>query len=117
MVLEAHMEQYRWGARFANYTGLPTVLGWPWHQIQQRTAYDFAVFERADHVTEIYNTTDVDRALDLMRRYDVFYVIVGDLERTVYSPEGLDKFEMLVDEGRALQVFTNQGVSIYQRLW
>ena len=43
VVLEAHNEQYSWSSRISNYTGLPTVLGWPWHQIQQRMKYDYAV--------------------------------------------------------------------------
>ena len=114
VVLEAHMEQYRWGSRIAIYTGLPTVLGWPWHQIQQRTDYDFAIFQRANHVSEIYNTTDVTRAVELLRRYDVQFVVVGDLERAVYDDQGLGKFERMLGEGLALQVFANQGVSIYQ---
>jgi uncharacterized membrane protein len=117
VVLEAHMEQYRWGSRIAVYTGLPTVLGWPWHQIQQRTDYDFAIYQRANHISEMYNTTSVTRAVELLRLYDVQYVVVGDLERAVYDQQGLNKFERMVDEGLALRVFENQGVSIYQRVW
>ena len=56
VVLEAHMEQYRWGGRFANYTGLPTILGWPWHQTQQRLAYGRQVGERADDVRLAYES-------------------------------------------------------------
>ena len=117
VVLEAHMEQYRWGSRIAIYTGLPTVLGWPWHQFQQRTAYDFAIFQRADDIAEIYNTTDVTRALDLLRTYQVGYMVVGDLERAVYEAGGLNKFQLMEEQGLLRQVFQNQGVSIYQRAW
>ena len=112
VVLEAHLEQYRWGARIANYTGLPTVLGWPWHQIQQRTAYSFTIQQRAQDVREMYETTDVGRALELLRQYRVRYVVVGDLERITYAVGGLRKFETL-----GQKVFENQGTAIYKARW
>ena len=103
------MEQYRWGARIANYTGLPTVLGWPWHQIQQRTAYSSTIQERARDVREMYETIDVERTLELLRQYRVKYVVIGDLERITYPGEGLRKFDEL-----AKKVFDNQGTAIYE---
>ncbi|MCH8296611.1 MAG: glycosyltransferase family 39 protein [Chloroflexi bacterium] len=112
VVLEAHLEQYRWGARIANYTGLPTVLGWPWHQTQQRMAYSSTIPERAEDIREMYETTDVERALDLLRQYRVKYVVVGDLERIIYAADGLRKFENL-----ARKVFENQGTTIYEGRW
>ena len=114
VVLEAHTEAYRWGARIANYTGLPTVLGWPWHQRQQREDYEHAIFERAERVREIYETTDVVRTQELLSQYGVKYVVVGELERLYYPEAGLGKFEDLADEGLVRLVFQNQGVSIYE---
>ena len=109
VVLEAHLEQYRWGARIANYTGLPTVLGWPWHQIQQRTAYSSTIQERARDVREMYETIDVERTLELLRQYRVKYVVIGDLERITYPGEGLRKFDEM-----AKKVFDNQETAIYE---
>ncbi|MDA1127626.1 MAG: DUF2298 domain-containing protein [Chloroflexi bacterium] len=112
VVLEAHLSQYRWGARIANYTGLPTVLGWPWHQTQQREAYSFAIQERARDIREMYETTDVERALELLRGYRVRYVVLGDLERITYQADGLGKFEEL-----GQKVFENKGTAIYESRW
>jgi YYY domain-containing protein len=114
VVLEAHNEQYRWSARISVYTGLPTVLGWPWHQIQQRAPYEHAVRERADRVREMYNTTDLARAEALLRQYEVRYIVVGELERTYYSPAGLQKFEAMAEQGLVEPVFGNPGVVIYR---
>jgi uncharacterized membrane protein len=112
VILEAHLSQYRWGGRFANYTGLPTVIGWPWHQIQQRTDYAFAIQDRAEDVREMYETVDEQQALLLLQKYNVKYVVVGDLERIAYPVDGLQKFENL---GR--KVFENQGTAIYESNW
>ncbi len=114
VILEAHLEQYRWGSRIANYTGLPTVLGWPWHQIQQRGPYSDEVYDRAWDVRLIYDTGNLNLAKDLLSQYQVRFVIVGDLERTLYSAEGLAKFDIMVQEGDAVLKFDNGHVAIYQ---
>ena len=117
VVLEAHNEQYHWSARISIYTGLPTVLGWPWHQIQQRMKYHHAVQDRIDDVTEMYSTPDVERSLDILRRYQVEYVVVGDLERVYYPAPGLEKFDAMARDGLAQVVYENPGVKIYRALW
>jgi len=117
VVLEAHGEQYHWNARIAIYTGLPTVLGWPWHQTQQRTPYSKGVFQRAAHITEMYNTIDQDRAEELMRGYQVKYIVLGELERIYYQEPGLAKFALMEEQGRLVQVFENSGVTVYRTSW
>ena len=114
VVLEAHMEQYRWGGRIANYTGLPTVLGWPWHQIQQRHGYRDQIGVRADHIRQAYETTDVNLALDLMERYEVSFVVVGDLERLNYSERGLAKFDEMAEAGLLSKVYANEKTAIFR---
>ena len=116
VVLEAHYLQYHWASRISSYTGLPTVLGWPWHQIQQRQAYAAGVGTRARHVKEIYETSDVRRAVKLLETYEVSYVVVGGPERAYYTAEGLDKFPQMVAAGRAELVFTNPDLQIYRIL-
>jgi len=117
VVLEAHGDQYHWNARIANYTGLPTVLGWPWHQIQQRLGYRDEIPRRASHVAEIYNTTDVERAQELMWRYDISYVVLGELERIYYQDPGLRKFPIMAEQGLLREVYSGGGVVIYHTTW
>ena len=114
VVLEAHMEQYRWGSRFAIYTGLPTVIGWPWHQTQQRLDYDDQIEVRARDVRIAYQSTDSHAAESVMGRYGVSYVIVGDLERLNYGEEGLAKFDSMADAGMIELVFENLGTKIFR---
>ena len=122
VVLEAHNEQYNWSSRIADYTGLPTVLGWPWHQIQQRMEYErreynYPVGERRADVNEMYSTQDMERALELLKSYEVEYVVVGLLEQVYYPAAGLRKFDSMAGGGMARLVYQNEGVKIYRGLW
>jgi len=93
VIVEANQVEYHWGSRYTVYTGLPGVVGWNWHQRQQRNLTPHAwVFERVEGVHNFYNSTDLGAARDFIRNYDVEYIIVGGVERAKYDPEGLEKF-------------------------
>jgi uncharacterized membrane protein len=115
VILEGHTPEYRWGGRYSINTGLPAVLGWNWHQRQQRAAADEQeVWVRASDVANIYNTWNISLAESLLQKYRVRYIVVGPLERIYYEPEGLDKFEQMVRNGKLEAVFRNEGVTIYE---
>jgi uncharacterized membrane protein len=85
--------QYTWLGRFSIYTGLPDVVGWEWHQIQQRLMFSDTVRARGVEEDVFYTTTDASLAQDFLRKYNVRYIIVGQLERAKYVGDGLSKFE------------------------
>jgi len=94
VIVEGHTSEYRWGARYTIYTGLPAVIGWNWHQRQQRALTpDTWVFNRVAEVNDFYNTADLDQARKFIDKYDVRYIIVGQMEHIYYPPGGLLKFE------------------------
>jgi YYY domain-containing protein len=114
VIVEAHLTEYRWGTRYTIYTGLPGVVGWNWHQRQQRTLLPESwVWDRVNAIGEFYETTDLDYAIDFLNRYDVSFIVVGQLERAKYSPDGIVKFEaqngILWNE-----VFRDRDTVIYQ---
>ncbi len=115
VVLEGNTPTYRWGGRVSIYTGLPSVVGWEWHQEQQRWDYRWAVGQRIEDVHTIYRTTDATEALELLRRYRVRYVYLGQLERLYYPGAGLDKFEGGLS-GVLRKVYQNEQVAIYEVL-
>jgi uncharacterized membrane protein len=115
VILEGRADQYQWGSRISIYTGLPTILGWHWHQTQQRPTDTYSVDGRRAIVEEIYNTTSPTRAMNMIRNYSVKYVIVGELERTRYSADGLAKFDAL-DGSELMLAYQNPGVKIYEVL-
>jgi uncharacterized membrane protein len=92
VIVEANCPEYHWCTRFTIYTGLPGVVGWNWHQRQQRTLTPMLVEKRVTEVGLFYSTTDAQEAMDFVRRYNVRYIIVGQLERAQYPAQGLAKF-------------------------
>ncbi|MPZ47848.1 MAG: phospholipid carrier-dependent glycosyltransferase [Dehalococcoidia bacterium] len=112
-IVEGRTDLYRWGSRFSIYTGLPTVLGWDWHEKQQRGELAFMIDERAAQVEAFYANPEQGQARRFLQRYNVEYVILGQLERAYYPIEGLRKFESGL--GGALEIaYSNPGLTIYR---
>ena len=80
VILEATGDPYSYFARFSSNTGLPTVLGWANHEGLWR-GHDNMVMQRRDHVMRIYSATTLAEVQPLLDRYNVRYIVVGDLER------------------------------------
>jgi YYY domain-containing protein len=116
VIVEGRTPLYRWGGRVSIYTGLPTVLGWDWHQRQQRCGASpcTALDARIRDVHLIYASPDAAEALRLLREYDVTYLYVGELERNYYSISGLTKFQDMEAQGKLSVVYKNQEVTVYQ---
>jgi len=111
VIAEAALPYYREGGlRVASYTGLPTLLGA--HQSEQR--YDWQVGERDGEARDFFNTPDIDRALQLIRKLRISYIYIGQLECTVYDAAGLAKFERMTEEGYMDLVYENERVKIYR---
>jgi uncharacterized membrane protein len=86
VIVEANLPPYQWGSRFTIYTGLPGVLGWDWHQRQQRLdAGDAQITQRENEISDFYLTLSRSEALAFLVGYDVRYVVVGRLERVEYG--------------------------------
>ncbi len=106
-VLEAIGNSWSPFSRISSSTGLPTVLGWPWHEQQWRGSRE--LFEgREEDVRMIYDTLDVSEALRLIDKYDIRYVVVGQREKASYGTQGLLKFAQFADT-----VFSQDYVTIY----
>ncbi len=102
-------------ARIAMYTGLPTIIGWDWHQRQQRAVVPpTMVSDRIADVTTLYNTADIAQAVNILDRYDVGYVYVGTLEKAYSLPEGLAKFDQMAEAGLLSPVYQDAYARIFE---
>lgn len=116
VIVEANTPEYRhWGTRYTIYTGLPGVIGWNWHQRQQRALTpDTWVWDRIGEVQSFYTTTNVEDANAFLRQYNVQYIILGQLERIYYDGPGLAKFAEL--EGAMWDKVYEEGETVIYRV-
>jgi YYY domain-containing protein len=114
--LEGATDQYRWTPRVALYTGNPVVVGWEWHQMQQRGvggAEPARVRARIADVRDMYSNTSVSQFTAKLDEYAVEYIYLGPAERLYYPGAGLDKFESMIGDTLDV-VFSNGDVTIYK---
>lgn len=114
VIIEGSVGEYRWGNRFSIYTGLPGVIGWNWHQRQQRAMQPGdLVYSRVEDVNLFYATEDIDMTKELIAKYGLKYIVVGQLERAIYPDAGMAKFAE--QEGLLWDtVYSSEGTKIFQ---
>lgn len=111
IVLENSAMLYSYGSRISTYTGLSTLVGWPFHELQWRGYLDEQeVWKPWNATNRIYQTTDPVEAEALLKQYNVKYVFVGQIENGTsplysniaefarYSPESLAKFSKFMKQ-------------------
>ena len=129
-IVEGWQTQYRWTSRISIHTGLPTVIGWDGHQSQQRNLQNFnrLIVNRVNNVKALYDTTDIQEAMNLIEFYDIEYIVVGTFERITYNDilparpsseieaertmrhglsPGLAKFDRMVEQGLLEVAYSN----------
>ena len=99
VIVEGVTDLYMWGNRISINTGLPAVIGWDWHQKQQRANYTRSIESRIFDVKNFYLTGSTEKAIEFLDKYRVKYVVVGELERRIYNKVGILKFEKMESLG------------------
>jgi YYY domain-containing protein len=106
VVMEASGDPYSEFARISSHTGIPTVMGWANHEGLWRS--DSAEVEaRKAQVKLFYTTPNAAVAAEILQRYGVTHVVIGDMERRTYgSNPALAEFPFLypkiISEGTAV---------------
>lgn len=113
VIVEGVTPTYRWGGRVSIHTGLPTVIGWKWHQEQQRWGQRELVSERIRDVEAIYSEPEL--ASNLLDKYGVEYVYIGQVEELYYPAEGIESLRSGL-KGKLQPVYISEHVDIMKVL-
>jgi uncharacterized membrane protein len=106
VVAEAIGGSYSGYARVSTLSGQSTLLGWPGHESQWRGGYEEQGSRQGDLET-LYATADWQLASEIISRYDIRYIFVGNLERG--RPLQEEKFQL-----HLRLVFQQGNVTIYE---
>jgi len=107
VIAEAASECYTYGGRFAALTGNPTIVGWACHEVQWRGNGE----ELARRITDL-KMLYTNPNIELLKKYNVSYVIVGYEERKEYgaTPE---IFKDMVKKCFLKKAYKDRGVVIF----
>lgn len=94
VLVEANGDSYTDYDRVSAYTGLPTIVGWPVHEWLWRGSYDEAG-KRIPEVAAIYEGKDIEATKKILKKYNVEYIFVGQLEREKYKALNEDQIAQL----------------------
>lgn len=98
---------YTQGGRISVHTGFPTVLGWPWHEVQWRGDARF-LGTREDDIRRLYQSRDWIEAQEIISQYGIRYVYIGNFERDAYGSIQDSMFAAFMDV-----VYQSGEVTIY----
>ncbi len=85
VLLEAVGKSYSSDSIVSSYTGLPTLIGWSEHELGWRGNWEI-IANRMGDIAKMYKSASVDEVKDLVQKYNVKYVVLGEKERAEYGP-------------------------------
>ena len=104
ILVEAEGGDYTYYSRVSSFTGIPGIIGMPFHEFMWRGDDNGWFSMRKNDIRTIYEQPD--RTISLMKKYNATLLYVGDAERERYkvkvSPVGL------------LSVYSAGGTEIYR---
>lgn len=108
VILEAPGDSYTDFNVISSYTGLPTVAGWFVHEWLWRGSSAVPAARDSD-IDQIYRSYDLQLTRNLLDKYEVSFVIVGEFERQKFPDLNEAKFEQI-----GQKVFVTGYTSIYK---
>jgi YYY domain-containing protein len=96
--------------RLSAWSGVPTILGWPGHEVQWRGG-DAEVRRRIEALATIYTDPSAERILATLRAYQATYLFIGPYERKHY---GLDTARVAWYETFLQPVYAQEEIRLYR---
>jgi YYY domain-containing protein len=101
-IVEAENGDYTYFSRVSSFSGIPTVIGWPFHEYMWRGSTGWYGIRQAD-VRSLYEAPAA--TLPLMKKYNVSLIYVGDSER--------ERYQINIPIRQLDKVYDDKGVQIY----
>jgi hypothetical protein len=124
-ILEVPGRSYQYTSRISIFTGLPTVLGMDFHMSLMLSVDWPHIVAQSKDADTIYNTTNNEEALKLIKKYNINYIYIGELEKNYtgihtgqgleqkeYTKDGLEKFNQHPENYQ--KIYDNNNVQIYK---
>jgi uncharacterized membrane protein len=83
-MIEAVGDSYTQLNAVSVFSGVPTVQGWRVHEWLWRGGYD-SVATREAEVRQFYETSDIEKQKELIEKYRIGWILVGNDEREHYQ--------------------------------
>lgn len=111
VVVEAPGEAYvSESNRLSAWTGVPTPLGWPGHELQWR-GDDAVIKARLSDLKRIYTSNDPEEIQRLLEEYDATYLYIGPYERQKFN---LQDEDIAFYDASLEIVYAAAGIRIYR---
>ncbi len=102
-IVEAESGDYTYYSRISSFTGIPTIIGWPFHEFMWRGDKSGWYSTRMNDVRSIYENPE--ETVTLMKKYNTTLIYVGDSERS--------RYRVNLDSADIVPVYDQDGVKIY----
>ena len=112
VIVEHSTDLYSWSSRISINSGLPSVLGWDWHQKQQRSLDSNSVILRKKQIKEFYSTGSSEYIEDFLDFYNVGIIIFGNVEFQDF-PDFDKRFESMDLKG-INKIYDKNNYKIYE---
>ncbi|MCQ1539351.1 hypothetical protein FTO68_10200 [Methanocalculus taiwanensis] len=103
-IVEAIGKDYTYSSRISSFTGIPTILGWPGHEMVWRSNEDGWYSRRIADTQTIYE--DPEKSTALLKEYGITHLVVGSFEEAQYRVQTPKKGLNLV--------FDEAGTAVYR---
>lgn len=114
VVAELYHNSYHWNNRIASYTGLPSVMGWEVHMSQQFPHQISELASRRRDIFRFYATADPNEMRQLIRQYNIRYIVSGRLEQSFADGRHIEALQQLVENGTVRVVFETGSTRLYE---
>jgi YYY domain-containing protein len=103
-IVEAEGGDYTYYSRVSSFTGIPAIIGMPFHEFMWRGDENGWYSTRTGDIRTLYEQPD--QTLTLMKKYNATLLYVGDMERTRYNVN--------ISTTGLLRVYSHDGTDIYR---